>query len=303
MTTDTQSSGQVFDIGYQHYTGTREGRVRARKSIYLDGCKNALGIGRGGWAKFLPWLLIGPTIMVGLVFAAIAAFFSQTFGDIAEAGGEAVLDLPSHTDLYAATVFIILLFAAVMGPELLCPDRRQGVIHLYLVRPITLIDYLGTRWCAFATITFFVALIPQVTLFAGIMFGVPDLPDYISDNWADIPRFVGMSALLAVFATSFTFAMASLTTRRMIATLIVMAIFIVSSTAVELFLELTNLEDLEDWIRLLDLSGLHAATLNQIVFGEYDADGNLSAFIPLAWYAILSISSILATWRIYVRLT
>ncbi|MCH8911025.1 MAG: ABC transporter permease, partial [Chloroflexi bacterium] len=39
--------GTVFDIGYQHYDGPREGRNRARLSVYTDGLKNSLGLGRG----------------------------------------------------------------------------------------------------------------------------------------------------------------------------------------------------------------------------------------------------------------
>ncbi len=302
MAAETQPSGQVFDIGYQRYTGVREGRARARRSIYIDGLKSGLGIGRGGWAKFLPWLMIAPTIAVGLGFAIVAALFSQAVGDIAESGVEDVIDLPQHRELFTYTFLIVLLFAAVMGPEQLCPDRRQGVLHLYLVRPITLLDYLGSRWLAFATITFLVALTPQLTLLVGIMFGVPDLVEHIRENWTDIPRFIAASGLLAVFATSFTFAMASLTTRRMIATMIVMAVFIVSPILVDISLSFMDVGKLEGWIRLLDLSGLNER-VNQIVFGRFDAPDGLPSFVPLVWYLLLSVALIAATRRIYLRLT
>ena len=36
----------------------------------------------------------------------------------------------------------MFVFAAVVAPELLCRDRRDGVINLYLVRPLTGSDYV-----------------------------------------------------------------------------------------------------------------------------------------------------------------
>ena len=35
-------TGTVFDIGYQRYTGKREGRQRARTAIFKDGLRAAL---------------------------------------------------------------------------------------------------------------------------------------------------------------------------------------------------------------------------------------------------------------------
>ena len=31
----------------------------------------------------------------------------------------------------------MFVFAALVAPELLCRDRREGMINLYLVRPLT----------------------------------------------------------------------------------------------------------------------------------------------------------------------
>jgi hypothetical protein len=40
----------------------------------------------------------------------------------------------------------LFVFAAVVGPELLCPDRRNGVLNLYRVRPLTGTDF-GSAFC------------------------------------------------------------------------------------------------------------------------------------------------------------
>ena len=57
--------GTVFDIGYQRYTGTREGRGRARRAVFKDGLRTALGLGRGGRAKILPWFFIALLSAIG----------------------------------------------------------------------------------------------------------------------------------------------------------------------------------------------------------------------------------------------
>ena len=66
------TAGTVFDIGYQRYTGVREGRMRAMRSVYKDGIRIALGLGRGPRAKALPFFFLGVLSLIGLVMAIIA---------------------------------------------------------------------------------------------------------------------------------------------------------------------------------------------------------------------------------------
>ena len=71
------------------------------------------------------------------------------------AGGGAAEDfeLPSYADYYDWAIVPLGLFAAVVAPLLLCPDRRDGVLSLYAARPITPTDYVGSRWAAFLTVS------------------------------------------------------------------------------------------------------------------------------------------------------
>ena len=64
--------GTVFDIGYQRYDGPREGRGRARLAVFKDGVRAALGLGRGGRAKILPWSFIALMVSVGFILALVA---------------------------------------------------------------------------------------------------------------------------------------------------------------------------------------------------------------------------------------
>ena len=302
MTTDqTERTGTVFDIGYQSYAGEREGRSRAWQTIFWDGVKNGMGIGRGGWAKFLPWLVVAPTIITGLVFAAFAAFFEQLGVEVVTGEGADVNDLPGHEDLISFTAFLLLIFAAFVGPELICPDRRNRVIHLYFVRPITLIDYLGARWIALVVLLLATGLLPHLTLWIGLLVGVSDAVGHIQDNWLDIPRFVGNSAVFAIFAASFTFAVSSLTDRRMIATLIVVGTIMISTFA-ELIIGLFEPGGLtENLVGLVNLIGLNSNVIPSIFFGTYSESNDLNVSIPIAWIALLTAGSVFATWRFYSK--
>ena len=128
--------GTVFDIGYRNYTGVREGRARSRMAIFKDGIRIALGFGRGGRAKILPWLFMAVLSAIGLIMAMIAGAAERMAGP----GAAQQLNLPTHKDYYSIAATIMFVFGAFVAPLLLCRDRREGTINLYVVRPLTVSD-------------------------------------------------------------------------------------------------------------------------------------------------------------------
>ena len=132
-----EARGEVFDLGYQHYEGPREGRGRARKALWIDGIRTSLGIGRSAWAKIIPGLFIAAVTLPAIVIGVIAVQMGLQEADIVD-----------HSTYLQIVLTFMLFFTAVIGPELLCPDRRDMVISLYIVRPLTMSDYLAGRWLA-----------------------------------------------------------------------------------------------------------------------------------------------------------
>jgi ABC-2 type transport system permease protein len=295
--------GQVYDIGYRRYEGQREGRARARSAIFKDGVRAAMGIGRGGRAKILPWLFIGAAVITGVVMALIAGAADRFGGE----GTSEQLNLPSHSDFYGFASIILFLFAATVGPELLCPDRRSGVISLYLVRPLTGADYLGARWTSFLTIMTLVAWLPQVVLFAGLSLGAQDSGDYIKDNWLDIPKFLVSGLALSLYATTLALLVASFTTRRAYAGAFLVGLFVISTPftagAAE---ELGGV--LGQVISLFNLSNI-PVHVNDIIFGEAsDVTANAPArelpeYVRLLWWALWTAGPGVILWRRYRRLS
>src|SRR5215203_4516594 len=171
-------SGTVFDIGYRTYSGEREGRGRGRRAIYKDGVRIALGLGRGPRAKILPWFFIAVLAVIGLVFAIVAGAANRLGGP----GTAQKANLPSHADYYGIASVIVFVFAAVVAPELLCRDKRDGVINLYLVRPLTGSDYIVARWAAFLLVMVVAVWLPQVILFLGLSAGDPVPVTYLQKH-------------------------------------------------------------------------------------------------------------------------
>ena len=167
----TQRTGELFALGYQHYDGPREGRMRARKAVFFDGFRTTLGLGRGAGAKVLPMLLFGAAMAPAIIIALIVSLTND------------LIDLPGHPEYYQVVSIVLLIFTAIIAPELLCADRRNGVISLYLVRPLSVTDYVAARWLAFFAITLLLVYSGQIVLLAGLILSASDPVDYIRDNW------------------------------------------------------------------------------------------------------------------------
>ena len=211
------STGAVFDTGYQRYQGEREGRDRAVMAVFKDGVRIALGLGRGPRAKVLPWFFIAVLNIIALVMALVVGAAERLGGP----GTAERAHLPGHADYYAIASMVLFVFAAVVGPELLTRDKREGSINLYLVRPLTSSDYLIARACAFLAVLTAATWLPQLILLIGLAGGAPAPGAYLAAHWLDIPRFLvagfarAASALRSVSArcACSTF-VAALTSRR-----------------------------------------------------------------------------------------
>ena len=299
----TQAQGEIFDIGYQHYEGPRGGRARAIWSLWVNGFRTTLGLGRGALAKILP----------GLMFLCVTAPAAGIVLLAAIIGPEEAL-IPSHEDYYELISILMLLFSAIIAPELLIPDRRSGVINLYLVRPITAIDYVAARWSAFLGLSLILAYSGQVLLLIGFLLTANDPVDYLRDNWLDIPKFLAAGALVALFVTTIPMAVSAFTTRRAYAAAAVIAVFVISLPVTGMLTAATSCEgdftvtidsgggqsvqcervtgDLAKWFSLLDV-GRAPIHMSDFIFGSESEDDiaevrkELHASIPIAWYALL----------------
>lgn len=297
----TQSTAEIYDLDYQHYDGPREGRSRAVRSLWVNSFRNILGLGRGARAKILPGLmfLFVITPAAGIILGVL--IFGASDG------------LLSHEDYYSLISIFLLLFSAILAPEVLIPDRREGVISLYLVRPLTIVDYVAARWSAFAVVAFGLALSGQTLLLIGFLLAADNPAEYLRDNWLDIPRFVAGGAVVALFITTIPMAVSAFTTRRAYAAAFVIAVFVLSTSSSIFLIQITCPDgsqsqegvvvgdpedcdrltiDFAKWFPLLDV-GNAPIQMNNMIFDKEPADSNerlaaeLNPVVRVAWYALL----------------
>lgn len=301
----TSRRGTVFDIGYQRYTGRREGRSRGRFAVFKDGTRTALGLGRGGRAKLLPWFFIAVLALIALIMAMVAGAADRLAGP----GAAQQLNLPSHSDYYGIVSMIVFVFAAVVAPELLCPDRREGTINLYLVRPLTGSDYIIARWAAFLTVMLAATWLPQAILFIGLSMGDPSPVTYLRDHWRDVPRFLVAGVVFGTYTTSLAMLAASFTTRRAYA-----SVFLVGLLAITTPFIIGVASEIEgvtsQWVQMFNLANI-PLHVNDVIFGEinvfsdeFDAPASaLPVTVLVSWYLAWTLIPAGILWLRYRRLT
>ncbi len=217
------SEGQLFDLGYRRYQGPKEGRGRARKALFINGIRTSFGIGRGIGAKIMPVCFFGAVTAPAVVALIIVAITGEEIAD--------AIGIVGHSGYYEIVGLVLFIFAGIMAPELLCTDRRSGVLSLYLVRPLTFTDYVVSRWLAFFAVSIAFVYVGQLVLLSGYLLSASDPIEYIRENWLDVPRFLAAGVVVALVTTTIPLAAAAFTTRRANATVFVVGLFIVTAIA------------------------------------------------------------------------
>lgn len=151
----------IYDRGYRRYEGERRGRAAIRRSIVADGIRRILGLRRKARRKILPWGLLATGVLMGAVL--IGLHFAA--GSIDEAFRQG---LPSYGQLFDLYSRIALLFVAITGPELLGPDRAQGVLSVYFSRPMSAADYVRAKGTAYLSMALGIYLVPQLAFHLGM---------------------------------------------------------------------------------------------------------------------------------------
>ncbi len=316
---------EVYDLGYQRYRGPREGRNRARRALFENGLRTMLGIGRGGRAKILPITLFVAAMAPAVVFAIILTFVGEGVDSF----------IPGPADYYSVVSAILILFAAIMAPELLAPDRRDNVLPLYLVRPLTPTDYLLARFLAFFVIVLALVYSGQIVLQAGLILTSSDSLEYIRENWDVVWRILLVGAAIAALISIAPMAVSAFTTRRVYAATFVIAAWLILNATSD---ALTSYEgdcaitseaengevtaasaegceyfigDFAPYVGLLNVSGL-TDNINNRVFGVEIVPGQaapsaiavseLHDAFPVAAYLLITVGAGALLWSRYRRI-
>ncbi|HEX2506793.1 MAG TPA: ABC transporter permease subunit [Miltoncostaeaceae bacterium] len=201
------ADAEIRDVRYGTYTGPRRGRGAAVWSLARWGALRSLGARRGWKAKAVPITLILLAVAPAVIVLGVRALFADQTGiDLSDA-------LP-FSGYQAIIGVVILLFAGITTPELLCPDRRDGVLQLYFSTAISRGEYLLGRVIGAIGPLLLVTMVPMLVLYVGILVFEEHPVAYLEEHWAELPRIVGAGVILAVYYGMVGLAVSSLTGRR-----------------------------------------------------------------------------------------
>jgi ABC-2 type transport system permease protein len=217
-------AGAVYDRGYRPYDGPRGRRAAATFALYKTSMRRALGIRRSWRQKVAPFLLLGIVTIPAIVNVGIGYI---TRGEVLLTDRVEIITYREYVGVSAA----LLLFVALVAPDVICPDRRQRILPLMFSRPLTGVDYVFAKVGAIATILFAFSFLPQVVLFVGNMFVSDSALDYFTGHLDVLWQVPVAVLLLAVYYAVIGVAIASLTDRRIVAGAAVIGLFLVTSIA------------------------------------------------------------------------
>ena len=108
--------GAVYDRGYRPYEGPRGGEAAATLALYRASIRRALGIRRSWRQKVAPFVLLG--------IVTIPAIVNVGIGYVTRDRGVDRIEIITYRD-YVGVSSALLLFVAIVAPDVMCPDRRQ----------------------------------------------------------------------------------------------------------------------------------------------------------------------------------
>ncbi len=280
-------NAQIYDTGYRSYDGARGGLAHALWSTTRHGIERSLGIKRTIWQKILPVLVIVIAFLPAIVFVGMAAFI-----------GEDVINdqlIPEYNEYYGFIGFAIFLFAAFVAPEVLCTDRRTGMLGLYLASPLDRARYVMAKVLSVIIVLSVVTVGPLLLMFAAysiVGFG----PGGVGDHLVLLVRILASGAVVTILYTAFALMVSSFTDRRAFASAAIAIVLVVSTTLVNATVEST---DVTANLAVFDVAGLPFGLVFRI-FGETQEDRTdevSTALAAVAWAGWSTLFTTVLFWR------
>jgi ABC-2 type transport system permease protein len=202
------SDARILDRGYRRYEGERRGVRGAERSLVVHSLQRAFGLRRTVWAKLLPILSVAIAYIPAIVFVGLIALFGTRRITTA--------DLPTYGQYYSYIVSAIVVFVAFVAPEVLCTDRRTGMLGVYLSSPLTRDTYLASKATAIGMALATVCLGPPLVMLIAFVLQ-NNGPNGFGDLMLTLGRILVAGVCITAFFTSLSIGIASFTTRKAIA--------------------------------------------------------------------------------------
>ncbi|ONI74975.1 hypothetical protein ALI144C_40085 [Actinosynnema sp. ALI-1.44] len=207
-------AGVIHDIGYQRYEGPRLGRRYSMWSIYVHSVRSAFGIGRTAKAKLLPVAMFTLACLASLIIVVVSSQFPEP--------------ILSYVGLVSTFSYGITAFAAITAPELASRDLRNSLLPLYFSRPPHRTDYALAKFGALISSVFIMYAGPLLIMFIGMAFSSGSIGDVFGEL-GDLMPGLASGLIHSVVVAAIALPLASLTGRRVFATGLIIAVFLLSA--------------------------------------------------------------------------
>ncbi len=284
-----RGDAQIAERGFQRYEGRRSGVAGAVRSVAWESIRSTIGLGRPARYKIFPVIAVVIAYLPAIVFIGIAVLIP---GDILEP--EEVADYASY---YGFIILAIVLFSALVAPEVLVSDRRNGMLAMYLSTPLHRGTYLAAKAIAVASTLGLVTLGPPLLLLVGYTVE-GEGPDGIANWLLVLLRIMLAGVAISAPLAALSMAASSLTDRRAFAAIGIVLLILASPILAGALVEGAELSP--NW-RLLDVSTMPF----ELVFRIFAQPGNFPelATLPVVLVNVGWVAGGLAVvWWRYSRL-
>ena len=286
----TGQDARLYDLGYRSYEGLRERPARAILTLAEFTARRVLGLGRGARHKVLPAI----TLAIAYLPALASVLYAVLAKDVV--GG----DLITYGEYMFIIAGALALFAALVAPEALCPDKRTGMLGLYLAGPLDRNRYLAAKGAGVVAVMLLITLGPL--LFMLLAFVLAGFGPSITEAPELLAQIFVAGTMTALLYAALSMAVSSFTTRRAAAAVGVVLLLFVPAGVVSAAIEDG---DAPNELALLDSPGV-AFELAHRIFGESSDGGDpvseLSTWLLTGGIAGAILAGGLICWLRYRRL-
>ena len=135
-----RGDAQISARGFQPYEGPRSGVAGAIRSVSVESVRATLGLGRPARTKIFPVAAVAIAYVPAIVFVGISVLIP---GDLLDPN-----EVADYASYYGFITLAIILFSALVAPEVLVSDRRNGMLAMYLSTPLHRGTYLTSKMIA-----------------------------------------------------------------------------------------------------------------------------------------------------------
>ncbi|MDH3293156.1 MAG: ABC transporter permease subunit [Acidimicrobiia bacterium] len=273
----SREKARIYEQGFRRYVGPRTGTNGALRSLIKHSLRQTLGIGRSARYKMVPLPIIFMAFVpaIGLItLAALIPVGTEEF-------------LPTYAEYYALVVAALYLFAGLICPEMLCDDRRTGMLGVYLSSPLDRPRYLLGKAMAVLLLLLVVTLGPPLLTLIAFTLQNEGPSGFV--EWITVfLRILASSAVVGAIYGAVGLAISASTDRRVVATAAILSVIPGSAIVTDI---LVNDGGLPPVVRLANVMFLPRALVHRIhrEFGGWPLNENPTWTLWLAFFGWLAL--------------